>query len=563
VQKSLSSLNTLNSPVSVKLNSPVSVSLSAFVWSAKGEEAKDIIPFGTFRNHLFDKICAVSSNLADSCKFISMDGDTTLTPKVAGQLLSLQDDAFTTVSYNIPKETRDINKSITDAFKLHWVVQSQVHYKPDGSDKEVSLAYPAEPCLIIGSEGFKTLRTLRGDGEKIYGETDCEGRYLTRYLQQAGQHFAPVALPKKGTAYFHNFTRFAIKDIGENAGADRWLSAMARQSQNMSGVDFFARQLSFGLGIRSTQVAKAAAQVYVPNLLRNGYSLDDALKTLNRLSDKDATETALYSQIAPEFNRIINSIDSTYGSTVSQAVQANTIRWAKASVSFASKQYPQAGNSATATEHSRAPEPQRARQESAAVHTLKRPPQYSLYNRQNKMARLAAYPAAVGVSSHSAMALQDTGAVQPALHTASLDGKIPRKRPAAPASLESTPVMQTLDQAIPRKRRTENAESTALPHVAVAHQSQNRSLSPLSDQSENTSNSAQAETSGSSRLNPLIARLFADHPIVEQFIDYCSEEEERAAFLDDLAQDIDAGYVRSLHDAIKKIERTFWVKLNI
>ena len=148
-------------------------------------------------------------------------------------------------------------------------IQANINIEHNG--KKTSLAYPAEPCLAVGSAGLQRLKELRRNDQRIFGSTDCEGRFLIRNLLGGDVNFVPV--DNNVTVDFHNFKRFEVKEhnMQDRDSFIKQLSAYAGQTQNMSNLDFFTRQLAFGLAVPDIAVRKITKLLYVPNLLKSNY----------------------------------------------------------------------------------------------------------------------------------------------------------------------------------------------------------------------------------------------------------------------------------------------------
>ncbi len=263
----------------------IQIKLLTFAWMTDQRNGrKQVIPFGTIRNHCFDH---AMQGMGSNSRFISMDGDTTLTGPALDLIMNLQPLEATTLAYNLPSSLQDKHASTVNAFKLHWNIQAKVNTKID-SQQSVSLAYPAEPCLGVGSAGLAHLKKLHSEGKEIYGPTDCEGRFLMRHLSSLeGQKFLPV--DANVVVDFHNFRRFEVQQHTLLAREDliRQLSAYAGQSQNMSNLDFFTRQLAFGLSVHDASVRLITKHFYFPMLMKEGFELKQ-LQELSKFDPKTA-----------------------------------------------------------------------------------------------------------------------------------------------------------------------------------------------------------------------------------------------------------------------------------
>ena len=315
----------------IKTNNNIIIERHGFEWTVKGSDhSRKIIPFGTIRNHCFNKALP---SIQEGARFISMDGDTTLTAQSIDRVFNLEENQFTTIGYQLPIAHKNEAKNLatTEAFDLHWKLQSKA------CDKEISLGYPAEPCLIVGSGGLKALKELHGENKRIYGSTDCEGRFLVRHLISKGNQFLQIDSSK---VELHNFARFQVspKLINDRKTFIAWLSSMAGQSQNMSNLDFFTRQLGFALSISDKAVRDVAKRLYVPKLLKEGYTLKDIqimLAALKKPENKvTAEEKASFACIKP-FLVAKKHIEKSYGAEIVDVVSKNCIEWADVIVSFA------------------------------------------------------------------------------------------------------------------------------------------------------------------------------------------------------------------------------------
>jgi hypothetical protein len=84
---------------------------------------------------------------------------------------------------------------------------------------------------------------------------------------------------------FHNFKRFVVKDHPLRTREDlmKQLSSFAGQTQNMSNLDFFTRQLAFGLSTHDSSLRPITKHFYVPGLMKEGFGL----KQIQELSNFD------------------------------------------------------------------------------------------------------------------------------------------------------------------------------------------------------------------------------------------------------------------------------------
>lgn len=231
------------------IKSKIRVQRLGFTWTVNQlPQNKPVIPFGAFRNYCFNHL---PDQMSPNGHFISMDGDTTLSSDALKRVFEIDSTDFTTLAFQIPSHEKNAKWTSTkQAFDLHWTLQSRVNL----TKLQQNLAYPAEPCLAIGSEGFQDLRALHQEGREIFGLTDCEGRFIENHLKQKGRVF--TAIQKDAEVQLHNYERFEVKPHAldeSRMSVKNWLSSLAGQSQSMFGQDFFTRQMAFSLGMNSTK----------------------------------------------------------------------------------------------------------------------------------------------------------------------------------------------------------------------------------------------------------------------------------------------------------------------
>ena len=309
----------------------IQVKLLTFSWATdQNPGAKRIIPFGTIRNHCFDQAIV---GMPDSARFVSMDGDTTLTAPALERIMALGANEATTLAYRLDKQSQKENSATSAALDLHWKIQAKTNMTLNGRTN--SLAYPAEPCLAVGSAGLQRLKTLHIDQQKVFGSTDCEGRFLMRNLLAGDVRFVPVN--EANAVEFHNFARFQVKQypLTNRDQLIKQLSAYAGQSQNMSNLDFFTRQLAFGLSRPDAFIRPVTKPLYVPNLLKSGLSLKKIQDVLSSLPELKSLNKAhafaadaignLSKEVFEGYQRCIQYCGIDYANTIFD----NALEWAK------------------------------------------------------------------------------------------------------------------------------------------------------------------------------------------------------------------------------------------
>lgn len=437
---------------------PLSVTVMGFKWSVESdkhpEEAQKIIPFGSFRNFLFKKILSETQNLDKNCRFISMDADTTLNEHAVDNLLKLNADEFITMPYNIPntEKSNPNNQATQKAFDLHWRIQNAV-----GKENE-SFAYPAEPCLLIGSAGLKKLKALSKKGKHIFGQTDCEGRYIFRHLKNAHCHFKAVPNPKQSVE-FHNFQRFHVnnRDIKTRDDFIKSLSSLAKQSQNMFGIDFFARQIAFANGVHPATITRAALSLYLPKLMKEkGIGLKDYKEIITFLEKGNPEpKKQILKDIADKFSEIIDEIKNIYPQEKSKSITDAILQSCNAVYNFATeaafknKEKFNNGNIFSNILNGYLIEEKSSEQETKGRAT-------NNYDRQSKRARHE-YPQDLTAQYNEFRNNQVSVVTQSQGVNLNLSQPIPKKREANQLQADYVNVTQT----IPKKRRTDNTSTQA------------------------------------------------------------------------------------------------------
>ncbi len=321
------------------------INLFCFTWQV--EQDNTMTPFGELRNFLFDKVrkCIKHTEGFSFPYFLSMDGDITLTSGAISRALALEANEFTTAGHQVSQPDHDLETA--EAFEIHARVQA--HLYGNVKDKQgqlrcVSYGYPAESCLMLGPTIFEELCKFRQEkGKRIYGATDCEGRYLARYAQTLGGYYAPVS--DSPGVILHNSKRFTIKSkaINDLKGILSWLSSLASQSQNLTGLDFFTRQLAYALSIPFEVVGTVTKHLYVPNLLKKGVSLQQ-LYQLTAEIDRAANQTdksadrkdqAHLDETVKVVLTAYTDIVDTYGQRYADSILDNALRWNQMVVEFA------------------------------------------------------------------------------------------------------------------------------------------------------------------------------------------------------------------------------------
>ena len=313
---------------SSRIENHIIVDRSCFQWmETPSSQATEVIPFGTIRAHCFDK---ASSFINEGSRLMSMDGDTLLTSGAIDLVMQLKDKEFTTVAYQLPSSKIKIKHPTTkEAFNIHWDIQSKMIRQ----DNRESLAYPAEPCFLVGPTSTQTMKSNREQGINPWGPLDCEGRFLTRSLQHQKNQYKPV----NGELFvkFCNYKRFIVKEASVKTQSDliNWLSSIANQSQNMSGLDFFSRQISFALSISHHCVVKLAKHLYIPSLLKANHSLNDIKNSIEYLRKKTDKPT----KIAQSFQPALKDVKQVYGPIVAGVLEENCLQWAETVMKYAEK----------------------------------------------------------------------------------------------------------------------------------------------------------------------------------------------------------------------------------
>jgi hypothetical protein len=280
---------------------PLSISVNGFTWSvtvpAGGEK---FIPFGAIRNHLFNKM--VSDRMyGKDCRFMSLDADISLNRATLKKVMSLKSGEYTSMPYQIPAGLEQYI-GIEEAFELHGRTQREVG----------DAAYLSEPTILLSPKAFKALVAKKKAGVPIYGVSDCEGCYIDAHLRNSDCTF--IKTPNmKSAVTLHNFKgKYQVenREITSRDSFISFLSSLAGQSENMSGNDFFAYQLARKYHAKNTEIVKAVSALYLPNLMRNGCSLNDYQEILGSLTgDNSIPLTEKQQSICDNFKLKIKEID--------------------------------------------------------------------------------------------------------------------------------------------------------------------------------------------------------------------------------------------------------------
>ena len=258
---------------------PISVKIFGFQWSVKGPEGSTpFIPFGEFRNYLFDETFVAENDhtLSDGCRYIQMDGDMTFTPDALRECLDLADGESTIMGFQAATSEPKY-QATREAFVLNERIQRAV-----GDD-----AYFSEKMQLHSAQSMRELMGLRRKGTEINGKSDCEGFYIDINLQNSGCRFK--AMPKGQSVGLHNFkNKYSVRNRPPITTRDQfidWLSSLAGQRESMARSDFFTHQLARKYVTSDIPIIKAQKNLYLPTLMRHGHSLSSSENILSALEN--------------------------------------------------------------------------------------------------------------------------------------------------------------------------------------------------------------------------------------------------------------------------------------
>ncbi|MFT6389115.1 MAG: hypothetical protein ACJAUP_002505, partial [Cellvibrionaceae bacterium] len=260
---------------------PLSVKISGFQWSVSGPAgAKEFVPFGSIRNHLFDETFLERNDdsLGKGCRYIQMDGDITFNSHALKESIELKDGDYTTMPSQAASSLPEY-QTTKEAFNLHWKIQKAV-----GED-----AYFSEKMQLLSPKALRELIVLRRQGTEINGRSDCEGFYIDVNLKNSDCRFKQIPANEESVA-LHNYNKKYFvnnKAIESRNQFIDWLSSLSGQRENMSGSDFFAKQIARKYVANDIPIIKAIKNLYLPTLMRNGHSLNNIEKLLSALENNE------------------------------------------------------------------------------------------------------------------------------------------------------------------------------------------------------------------------------------------------------------------------------------
>lgn len=293
------------------------VEVSPFTWKMGDNNQEDlmhkdgkrVVPYGTIRNSVTNAaLSAINDytkegvNILPKSKLIFLDGDIKITESAIRHVINLEDNQFTSLPFfpdpheEVKTGTSKISRQrITSenkkAFEIHWSLANEMYFEVPGapddrpSASKVSLCYPAEPCLIVGSNWLDKIYSNSQDKEgnqtpDLFGSWKLEGLNAKDRLESKGFYFSQFGYKKDGDnissphVLLTNTERFKIDSAqskNPNEPKEIFKYIAKEHSQNLSNIRNFATALGAGLGLDKNELMKLAALFWAPNVL-NEYS---------------------------------------------------------------------------------------------------------------------------------------------------------------------------------------------------------------------------------------------------------------------------------------------------
>lgn len=303
------------------LSKNLAIEVSPFFWSAGSElkndlidaNEKPIVPYGTIRNAITDAaFTAINQytaerrlNILPTSKLIFLDGDVKLTSSAISRIQNIDDNEFTSLPFIPPQETatpkpdpniqlhllsaaisksKQNHKNQKIAFDIHWTLANEMYLETNGNEqgnKRVSLNYPAEPCLIVGSDWIEKIKNNKVNHEdqqpkNLFGYYKQEGLNAKDRLESEGFYFGKSSYEKRGKivssphTILTNTERFKTNLSNKNLTAiKKFTTIAAEHSQNLSSIRNYSIALGAGLGVDKNIIMSLSKYFWAPNVIQS------------------------------------------------------------------------------------------------------------------------------------------------------------------------------------------------------------------------------------------------------------------------------------------------------
>ena len=292
-----------------------------FVWKKNSDIGSDfkyrknsqlVVPYGTIRNAVTKAALSAIKNyeeeglatVSGNSKLIFLDGDIEITGSAITHAINLQDNQFSCLpfvpqsssaslrsgnaSYNSTKG-RSLNtlteKNTRIAFDIHWNLANQMYFDIPGDEEnspKVSLCYPAEPCLVVGSNWIEKIKNDTQEGNtyeslNLFGYYKQEGLNAKNHLESKGFYFGQsiytftdgnVSSPH---VMLTNVQRFNISSLNRHDPVSNFRSIASDHPQNLLNIRNFSSALGASLGVNKNTIMKLSYYFWAPNIICEGF----------------------------------------------------------------------------------------------------------------------------------------------------------------------------------------------------------------------------------------------------------------------------------------------------